>query len=110
MKARLALEILTAAGLPRPAITPTESPPGVNIWSDMELLATGQTIAEAMEAAGKYWKGIPPAQRFRANGREVRRWDDVRKVDVVEAIGKSSTMARRITNALNLYNPDERRK
>lgn len=107
MNPRRARELLHAAGLPFPAVVPSPHnilKDGWNVYSGTKLLGQGYTIDEAMDDARRYWDiGEYTPTQFRAEGFAICR------SGVVEATAKSLTMARRIANALNVYNPDERK-
>ena len=100
MTQRRAIEILMAARLPYPAVIPEDG--GFAIYSGFRKLATGTTVQLAMMAAKEYWKDVVRLPIFQPDGLMVVR------AGVVEATAKSKTMAMRIANALNQYNPGER--
>ena len=101
---RRALQLLTEAQIFCPSIVPGLGRGGYFVFSAMRALGHGETIDDAMIDARE--KGnipdLPPRVTFRQNGREVTRRGEV------VATCSSYTMAGRIANALNLYNPNER--
>lgn len=105
MTHRRAVELLTSAGLPFPAVVPAGEEQGLwRVYSVDNLLGEGLTIGDAMEAAKDYWLDAVRPPPFIAEEKNIVR------AGAVEATAKSKTMAMRIANALNLYNPDARSK
>jgi hypothetical protein len=99
---RHALDLLRGAAVFQPSIVPGLGLGGFYVFSGPDVLGHGATIHDAMVAAG-YWppvKGSIPV--FVRDGLAIRRGSEV----VAEA--KTSTMARRIANALNEYIPGDR--
>ena len=104
MDHRRALQILTAGQVFCPAVVPGLGGGGYYVFSGMKVLGHGVTIEAAVAdaRANGHIENIPPPPPFRAKGREVTRRGEVLFVC------PTSTMASRVANALNLYNPNER--
>ena len=102
---RHALDLLRQAAVPLPAVVPGIGKGGYFVFSAMKVLGHGATIHEAMVAAG-FW---PPVKAgvpfFIRDGLTVAYAGDRGRV---VATAFSSTMARRIANALNEYIPGDR--
>ena len=99
-----AIELLNQARIRDAAVVPAVDGGGFCVFSGIELIGRGATIAAAMEdarAKGAF-ADVPPHPHFRAEGKEVQR----RGVTV--AFAESVTLAKRIAAALNRYIPDER--
>lgn len=94
-----ALEILRERGVKEPSITADREmqPPRFDVRSAGVLLAHGHSIRDAMRRGGFT---RPPG--FTGQGTSVMCGEEQ------IATARSSTMARRIANALNLYSPGER--
>lgn len=101
---RRALQLLTASQVFSPAVVPGLGGGGFYVFSGMKVLGHGATIDAALDAArvAGYLPDVPPAPPFRAKGKEVTRRGEV----LITC--HSSTLAARVANALNLYNPNER--
>lgn len=104
MNHRRAIEVLKEARIFCPAVVPGLGGGGYNVFSAMKLLGSGETIEDAMQdARSKGYipvvRGLPP---FREDGKNV-----IRAGEAV-AVAVSRSMATRIANALNQYQPDER--
>jgi hypothetical protein len=100
MDYREAMDILRDAEVHAPAIVRYEG--AFHIFSRTEFVASGQSIADAMRAGGYI---PPPARRlpmFVANGCNVIRADES------ICLCRSTTMAKRIAQALNEYVPGDR--
>jgi hypothetical protein len=101
MDYRFAMDILRDAEVHGAAIVRFGD--GFHIFSRTELLASGQTISDAMRAGGY----IPPPPRrlplFMAKGCNVIRGDE----RICQC--RSANMAKRVANALNDYAPGDRR-
>lgn len=104
MDNKRALHILNQAQVYLPAVVPGLGRGGFYLFSAMRVLGQGETIDDALVAAiaAGNLADIPPRPIFIANGREVSR------LGSLVATAASRTMAARIANALNLYNPNER--
>jgi len=104
MDNRRALQLLTEAQVYAPAVVPGLGHGGYYIFSAAKVLGHGDTIEDAFADAKS--KGnipdLPPRPVFHADGKIVTRKDSV------VATCNSRTMAMRIANALNQYNPNER--
>ena len=104
MDTRRALQLLTEAQVYAPSVVPGLGRGGFYVFSAARVLGHGETIDEALEDARA--KGhildLPPRPTFRADGKTVTRRGEVM------ATCSSRTMAARIANALNQYNPNER--
>lgn len=99
---RHALDLLRGAAVFEPSIVPGVVGGGFYVFSAMTVLGHGATIHDAMVAAG-FWPPVKAAvPHFVRVDKEIWRGNEV----VAEA--KSSTMARRIANALNEYIPGDR--
>jgi hypothetical protein len=98
------MQLLTEAGVYLPSVVPGLGLGGFFVFSSLKVLGQGETIEAAMADAWEknQLSDAPPRPLFFAQKREV-----IRRGDVV-ATASSSTMAARIANALNLYNPNER--
>jgi len=101
---RRALNLLFEAQVYAPAVVPGLGQGGFYIFSAAKVLGHGETIEDALaDARGR--GNIPdlaPRPIFWTDGKNVTRRGEV------VATCSSRTMAARITNALNLYNPNER--
>ena len=105
MTHRRAIELLTNARIPFPAVVPCGTgQEQYHVYGGVHLLGKGLTIADAMENAKYYWGNAVRLPPFIAEDYTVVRSGEV------EATAKSKTMAMRIANALNVYNTDERDK
>ena len=104
MDHRRALQILSEAQVFCPAVVPGLGQGGYYVFSAMKILGWGATIEAAVDAAraSGFMPDIVPRPPFRANGKEVTRRGEV----LITC--SSSTLASRVANALNLYNPNER--
>lgn len=104
MDNRRALQLLIQAQVYAPAVVPGLGQGGYYIFSAAKVLGHGETIEDAL-ADARARGNIPdlaPRPIFWTDGKNVTRRDEV------VAVCSSRTMAQRITNALNLYNPNER--
>lgn len=102
---RRALQVLSSASVFCPAIVPgVAGGGGFYVFSGMKILGHGGTIEEALESAraNGFVPDVPPAPPYRANGKEV-----LRRGEVLITCA-SMTLAARVANALNVYNPNER--
>ena len=101
-----AMELLAQAQIYFPAVVPDLSKGGFLVFSAMKVLGHGATIDAALDnaRASGLLQTLPPFPPFRNRGNEVELRGDV------VATAKSSTYAKRIANALNLYHPNERGK
>jgi hypothetical protein len=106
MDNRQALRVLTEAGVYLPSVVPGRGAGGFFIFSSMLEIGRGETIDAALADARRRGEveEFPASPPFRAEKNQVTR------ADGVVAVASSSTMAQRIANALNLYNPDARGK
>jgi hypothetical protein len=104
MDNKRALQYLTEAGVYLPAVVPGLGLGGFYVFSSLKVLGHGTTIEAALNAAisADLVPDLPPRPQFLASQYSV-----VRSGSVV-ATTTSKTMALRIANALNLYNPNER--
>lgn len=104
MDVRRALQLLTEAQVYAPAVVPGLGLGGFYVFSAAKVLGHGDTIEAALADARArgYIPDIPARPTFRANANEVSRRGEV------VASCNSRTMAARIANALNQYNPNER--
>jgi hypothetical protein len=104
MDHRRALQILTSAQVFCPAVVPDLAHGGYIVFSAMRILGRGPTIEAALDAARSAGEvpNVPALPPFRAQGREV-----IRRGEVLITCA-SSTLASRVANALNVYNPNER--
>jgi len=104
MDTRRALQLLTEAQVYAPAVVPGLGRGGFFIFSAAKALGHGETIEDALADARA--KGnipdLPPRPTFYADAKAVTRRGEV------VATCNSRTMAARIANALNEYNPNER--
>jgi hypothetical protein len=101
---RRALQLLSSAQVFCPAIVPGLGSGGYYVFSAMKVLGHGGTIDAALadaQASGKMPE-IVLRRPFRAQGKTVIRADEV----LITCA--NSTLASRVANALNLYNPNER--
>jgi hypothetical protein len=101
---RRALQLLSSAQVFCPAIVPGLGGGGYYVFSAMKVLGHGETIDAALadaQASGKMPE-IVLRRPFRAEGKTVMRADEV----LITCV--NSTLASRVANALNLYNPNER--
>lgn len=111
MDVKRALQMLVQAQVYAPAVVPGMGRGGFYIFSSAKVLGHGETIDAAMEDARA--KGnlpeLPPRPLFLAGDRteDGKLWAVTRRGEVVAACN-SRTMAARIANALNQYNPNER--
>jgi outer membrane receptor protein involved in Fe transport len=106
MDNKAALKYLTEKGVYLPAVVPGRGVGGFFIFSSLLEIGRGETIDAAIADARRRDE-IPnyPAQPpYYAERLEVMR------SGASVAVAKSGTMAQRIANALNLYNPDARGK
>jgi len=104
MDVRRALQLLTEAQVYAPAVVPGLGSGGFYIFSAAKVLGRGETIDEALgdaRARGNLPE-LPPRPVFLADRLTVTRRGEV------VASCNSRTMAARIANALNQYNPNER--
>lgn len=101
---RRAIEILHNALVFCPAVVPDTAQGGFLVYSAMKVLGHGKTIEDAVNDARRRGNIPDVANRlpFRADGKTVLIADDP------IATVKSRTLADRIVNALNVYNPNER--
>lgn len=102
------MELLNAAGVHFPAVVSigpgTLSRKYFFVFSGLRFLGSGTTISEAMADAWKH-------ENLAANPPRLNYGYDANRIifaDEIVATAKSNTLARRIANALNLYNPNER--
>jgi hypothetical protein len=104
MDNRQALRILTEAGVYLPSVVPGRGRGGFYIFSSMLEIGHGETIDAALADSRRRGEvpDFPPSPPYWAEKK------DVTRSGVVVATAKSSTMAQRIANALNLYNPNAR--
>lgn len=104
MDTRRALQLLTEAQVYAPSVVPGLGVGGYYVFSAGKVLGHGATIDAAMEDAKARGNipDLPPRPTFHADGKTVTRRGEV------VADCNSRTMAARITNALNQYNPNER--
>jgi hypothetical protein len=104
MDHRRALQILSEAQVFSPAVVPGLGVGGYYIFSGAKVLGHGETIEEALASARASGKmpDIVSRPPFRAHGKEVMRRGEV----LITC--SSMTLASRVANALNLYNPNER--
>jgi len=101
---RRAIELLIHAQVFCPAVVPNLGGGGYIVYSAMKVLGQGETIEAAFgdaKAKGNLPQ-LPAFPSFRGDGRNV-----LRRGEVI-ATASSRTMADRIANALNQYNPNER--
>jgi hypothetical protein len=100
------LRILTEAGVYLPSVVPGRGVGGFYIFSSMLEIGHGETIEAALaDARGRgELEDFPASPPFWATKKEVSRAGEV------VAVAVSTTMAQRICNALNLYNPSARGK
>jgi hypothetical protein len=101
---RRAMVLLYEAQVFFPAVVPDLARGGFYVFSAMRVLGHGETIAAALANAKAQGllPDLPPRPMFRGHGRDVERRGEV----VASCV--SRTMADRIANALNVYNPNER--
>jgi hypothetical protein len=104
MDNKRAMQLLTAAGVYLPAVVPGLGLGGFYVFSSLKVLGHGETIEDAMQDARDrdLIPDFPPRPAFVAEKLTVTRRGEV------VATASSGTMAMRIANALNVYNPDER--
>lgn len=104
MDHRRALQLLASAQVFSPAVVPGLGGGGYYVFSAMKVLGHGATIEEALEDAQASGKMPELVRRrpFRAVGNAVMRADEV----LITC--SNYTLASRVANALNLYNPNER--
>jgi hypothetical protein len=104
MDHRRALVVLSEAQVFCPSVVPGLGGGGYYVFSAMKVLGHGPTIEAALDAAraSGFMPDLPPRPTFFAKGREV-----LRRGEVVITCA-SSTLAARVANALNVYNPNER--
>jgi hypothetical protein len=99
-----AMQLLHQAQVYMPSVVPGLGRGGFYVFSAAKVLGHGDTIQEAMEAAG-YWPlpdGFDLRPIYSAEGY------DIQLGSQQVAIAKSKTLAKRIANALNEYSPNER--
>lgn len=101
---RRALEILARARVHAPAVVPGLGGGGVYIFSAMRVLGHGADIDGALANARESGNilDLPPAPAYRAQSNSVEMRGEI------VAHCKTSNLAERIANALNLYQPNER--
>jgi hypothetical protein len=106
MDNRKALRLLTEAGVYLPSVVPGLGVGGFYVFSSMLEIGHGETIEAALQDARRRggFPDVPAFPPYWATKNEVLR------SGAVVAVAKSGTMAQRIANALNLYNPDARGK
>jgi len=104
MDNRRALQLLTEAQVYAPSVVPGLGRGGFYVFSAARVLGHGETIDEALADARAQGNipDLPPRPTFHADGMTVTRRGEVM------ATCSSRTMAARIANALNQYNPNER--
>lgn len=104
MDNKRAMHLLIQAQVYMPAVVPGRAADGWLVFSATREIGRGATIDEAMEAAiaAGHIPELPPRPVFLASQYSVVR------LGSVVATTSSKTMAQRIANALNLYNPNER--
>jgi hypothetical protein len=104
MDHRRALQLLSEAQVYAPSVVPGLGQGGFYIFSAAKVLGHGETIEDAFAdaKARDNIPDLPPRPTFFAEGKTV-----LRRGEVV-ATCVSRTLAARIANALNLYNPNER--
>lgn len=104
MDNRRALQLLTEAQVYAPAVVPGLGQGGFYIFSAAKVLGHGETIDAALADAKArgHIPDLPPRPTFHADAKTVTRRGEV------VASASSRTMAARIANALNQYNPNER--
>ena len=104
MDVRRALQLLTEAQVYAPAVVPGLGQGGYFVFSAAKVLGRGETIDAALADAKArgYLPELPPRPAFLADGVIVTRRGEV------VATCNSRTMAARVANALNQYNPNER--
>ena len=107
MDVRRARQLLTEARIYAPAVVPGLGLGGFYIFSSAKVLGRGATIEEALEDAKAkgYVPDLPPRPMYVAS----RKDRTVSRREEVVATCNSGTMAERIANALNEYNPNERK-
>jgi hypothetical protein len=101
---RRALQILSSAQVFCPSVVPGLGGGGYYVFSGMKVLGHGATIEAALDAAraAGYMPDVPPLPPYRADGKNV-----LRRGEVLITCS-SYTLASRVANALNVYNPNER--
>jgi len=101
---RRALDMLFESQVFAPAIVPGRGLGGYFVFSAAKELGRGETIDDAMMDARERGNipDLPARPMFRCEGRNVTRRGEV------VAQCASLTLASRITNALNQYNPNAR--
>ena len=104
MDNRRALQLLIQAQVYAPAVVPGLGQGGFYIFSAAKVLGHGATIEDALADAKArgHIPDLPPRPLFVAEGKTV-----MRRGEVVASCS-SRTLAARVANALNLYNPNER--
>ena len=104
MDNKRALHILTQAQIYLPSVVPGRALGGWLVFSAARELGRGETVDEAMASARSAGNipDLPPRPLFLHDGLTVLRHGSVVATTI------SVTMAKRIANALNLYNPNER--
>lgn len=97
-----AMEILFQARIFDAAVVANPDGSGFLIYSGLQLIGRGVTIAAAMQAAQAAGEVqvLPPHPVYRAAGTDVQ----IRNETVARAI--SGTLAKRIATALNRYIPE----
>lgn len=101
MRHRWAIQLLTQARLPFPAVVYDSRRDEFAVYSETEEIGRGASIADAMEDAREHWERQVRLPPYKAEGLTVTRSGEV------EATAKSRSMANRIANALNLYIPNK---
>jgi hypothetical protein len=104
MDNKRAMHLLTQAQVYMPSVVPGRAVGGWLVFSATREIGRGATIDEAMAAAAAAGNipDLPPRPLFIASQYSVTR------LGTVVATTSSRTMAQRIANALNFYNPNER--
>jgi hypothetical protein len=107
MDNKRALQILTDAGVYLPSVVPGRGEGGFFVFSSLKELGRGDSVDAAIEDARRRGNIPPDADRpeYVAKANDIFR---VRRPSSLVATATSRTMADRIANALNLYNPNER--
>lgn len=101
---RRALQLLIQAQVYAPAVVPGLGRGGFYVFSSAKMLGHGETIEDALaDAKAKgHIPDLAPRPMFLTDGKNI-----LRRGEVV-ATANSRTLAARIANALNVYNPNER--
>lgn len=101
MDYREGMQILRQAGLHAPSIVCLHD--RYFVFSRTRMISSGGSVDEALDAGGFLVAENAPRDLFVAYNHEVVRGSEV------EARAKSTTMAKRIANALNEYIPSEKK-